>query len=272
VDRWFTKLRDQAAQIATGDYELDSSEFYGAPGDVGELSKALDDLAQIIAKREAEQRALALEVNHRVKNNLQIVTSLLNMQASQIENPEVRAALGQARARIGALALIHRIIYEQNEGGAHGTADVARLMPELCAQLRGWYSDRSEIEFSCHASSYAVPLDSALPLVLFAVEAVTNAYAYAFPNGRQGTVELHFVVSENDAAMLAIIDNGIGYEPELMQKSMGRKLMNGFAHQLGGRLAITSSPQTGTEVRLDYAISHAAVPADQAYITSRAVN
>ena len=272
MDYWFTKLREQAAKIVTGDYLLNNSEFYGAPGDVGELSKALSHLAQIIAAREAEQRALALEVNHRVKNNLQIVTSLLNMQASQIENPESRAALNQARTRIGALALIHRIIYEQNEGGEHGTADVARLMPELCAQLRGWYSDRSEIEFSCHASSYAVPLDSALPLVLLAVEAVTNAYAYAFPNGRHGTVELHFVVSENDAAMLSIIDNGIGFEPELMQKSMGRKLMNGFAHQLGGRLAITSSPQTGTEVRLDYAITGAAVPSEQAYITSRAVN
>lgn len=272
MDYWFTKLREQAAQIATGDYELASGEFYGAPGDVGELSKALDNLAQIIAKREGEQRTLALEVNHRVKNNLQIITSLLNMQASQVENPDVRAALGQARARIGALALIHRIIYELNEGGEHGTADVARLMPELCAQLRNWYSHRSEIEFSCHASSYAVPLDSALPLVLFAVEAVTNSYAHAFPNGRRGTVELHFVVSGHDAAMLAITDNGIGFEPELKQKSMGRQLMNGFAHQLGGRLAITSSPQTGAEVRLDYTISRAAVPADRAYITSRAVS
>ena len=259
MDYWVSKLREQVALIASGEYEPGSPAFSRAPAGLVELSQDLDGLAMLIAEREAVRKALALEVHHRVKNNLQIVTSLLNMQASRIENPAAREALGQTRARIGALALIHRIMYEQDDNSSTATVDVARLIPELCAQFRLANRNRTEIAFHSEASSFAVPLDGAVPLVLFAVEAVTNAYAYAFKAGRSGTVALLFKVSEEGNATLSVTDNGIGFDHTRNDNSMGRQLMTGFARQLGGDITINSSAETGTEVRLDYPIVKAPV-------------
>jgi two-component sensor histidine kinase len=252
MDYWIGRLREQAAQIAGGNYQQGLNTFARAPDGLAELSRDLDDLALVMAEREVVRKALALEVHHRVKNNLQIVTSLLNMQASRIENPAAREALGQTRARIGALALIHRILYEHDDDSSQATIEIARLISELCAQFRMWNCNRREIVFSCESSAVAVPLDSAMPLALFAVEAVTNAYAYGFPEGRAGTVALHFIVNGEDDAVLSVTDNGIGFDIASNDQSMGRQLMNGFAQQLGGEISIVSSPETGTDVRLEY--------------------
>lgn len=261
MEHWATALRQQVAKMIAGNHPPGKTDLSGAPAGMTELSSDLDELAMMIAAREEARKALAFEVHHRVKNNLQIVTSLLNMQASRIENPAAREALGQTRARIGALALIHRILYEQADDGSQATLDIARLINELCTQFRLWNNNRPEIAFSCQAASCAVPLDSAMPLVLFAVEAVTNAYAYAFPHDLNGAVQLQFQSSADGEASLVVIDNGIGFDTSRNVHSMGRELMNGFADQLNGRLSITSSPQDGTEVRLDYRISPQPDPA-----------
>ena len=258
MEFWVTKLHEQAAQIVTGDYLPGNPAFTWAPAGMAGLSQDLDNLASLMADRARIQQALTREVHHRVKNNLQIVTSLLGMQASKVVDPAVSGALGQARARMGALALIHRMLYEQSDDGNQGSIDLARLMTELCAQLRLWHRDRAGVEFVSDASAIALPLDSAMPLTLFAVEAVTNAYAHAFPGGRCGTVSLHFSVDRNGDALLSVTDDGIGFDSSGDAKSMGRQLMNAFAHQLGGTFAIVSSAGTGTEVMLLYRIGNQA--------------
>ena len=261
MEYWVSRLREQAGQIISGDYIGEAGAFTQAPSGMAELSSDLDCLAQMIAEREATRNALALEVHHRVKNNLQIVTSLLNMQASRIEHPATREALGQTRARIGALALIHRILYEQADEGSQSTLDIARLVRELCAQFRLWNCNRAEIALLCDASACVVPLDTAMPLALFAVEAVSNAYAYAFPHGRGGTVQLHFGVTGDGAAVLSVNDDGVGFDSAGMGPSMGRQLMQGFADQLKGSFAIISSSGAGTQVRLDYRVAMPEPPA-----------
>ena len=255
MEHLVSKLREQVAQIAAGEYPPGTIPFTRAPSGMAELSQDLDRLAVMIAEREAVRKALAIEVHHRVKNNLQIITSLLNMQASRIANPAAREALGQTRARIGALALIHRILYEKADDGSQATLDISRLISELCAQFRLWNSSRTEIAFSCNSTSFDVPLDCAMPLALFAVEAVTNAYAYAFPEGRSGTVVLHFGVTEQGRAVLSVTDDGIGFDSDSINMSMGRQLMHGFARQLGGQLLIESCAETGTVVSLSYQLA-----------------
>ncbi len=258
MEEWITRLREQAARIAAGDYRPGLSDFTRAPAGMAELSQDLDNLALATADRDRVQQALTREVHHRVKNNLQIVTSLLSMQASKVQDAAVIEALSQARARMGTLALIHRMLYDQSDDGNQGSIDLARLMTELCAQLRLWHRNRLGVEFVCDASAIALPLDSAMPLALFAVEAVTNAYAHGFPGGRSGIVTLHFSVTGDGDAVLCVTDDGIGFDASgdaksIGAKSMGRQLMNAFAHQLGGTSAITSSA-AGTEVKLAYRI------------------
>ena len=155
---------------------------------------------------------------------------------------------------MGALALIHRMLYEQSELGSQSRIDIARLMTELCAQLRHWHRDRLGIEFAFEATAIAVPLECAMPLVLFAVESVTNAYAHAFPGGRNGKVALNFSVSRGGKALLLITDDGVGFDSDGDIGSMGSQLIRGFAHQLGGKLEISSVAGTGTEVRLQFMV------------------
>ncbi len=255
MDFWVTKLREQAAQITMGNYLPAEPAFTRGPPGIFELSQDLDALARTLAEREAAHQALSHEVHHRVKNNLQIVTSLLSMQVNAAKHPAVREALGRARARMGALALIHRMLYEQSDLGSQSSIDIARLMTELCAQLRLWHRDRPGIEFSCEASAVAVPLDSAMPLTLLAVEAVTNAYAHAFPQESKGSVTLHYSVSDSGEALLAIVDDGIGFDCGSDGSSMGFQLIRGFAHQLGGKVEIISMVGAGTQVRLEYPVA-----------------
>lgn len=252
MDFWVTKLREQAAQITSGTYVPGSPTFARAPAGIAELSGDLDGLARLIAEREAIRTALAREVHHRVKNNLQIITSLLNMQAGRLDNPIAREALGQTRARIEALALIHRILYDQDDEGSLAMLDIVQLVSELGGQLRFWHRDRGEIIFASHADTLAVSLDSAMPLALFAVEAVTNAYAYAFPDSRSGAINLRFTVEADGNATFVVADDGIGFDSTAHENSMGRQLMKGFARQLGATLSITSSAETGTQVALTY--------------------
>ncbi len=255
MKNWVIRLREQTAQIKDGNYQQGLPNLSDAPAGIAELSSDLDDLAAVMAEREAVRIALAREVHHRVKNNLQIVDSLLDMQANWIENPVAKAALAQTRARIGALALIHRILYEKDDDGSRSALDIARLISELCAKFRQLHRDRSEISLSYEAQSRAVPMDCAMPLALFAVEAVTNAYAYAFPDGRSGSILLQFSADPDGKAALSVSDNGVGFDISINDRSMGRQLMDGFAQQLGGTIKINSNPESGTEARLDFRIS-----------------
>ena len=252
MEFWVTKLREQTAQIMSGIYPAVSSGFNRAPAGMANLSRDLDALGVMVAKREAARKSLTREVHHRVKNNLQIITSLLTMQARSIDNPACRQALGQTRARIDALALIHRIIYDQGDDGSQTNIDGELLIAELCNLFRLSNQDRQEIRFTCHADPMSLPLDNAMPLALFTVEAVTNAYAHAFPIGRSGTVALSLELTGYGAVQLAVIDDGLGFDSAAGEGSMGRKLMLGFARQLDGNFTIVSIPGTGTEVRLDY--------------------
>ena len=148
------------------------------------------------------------EIHHRVKNNLQIVASLLNLQASRIKLPEAKAEFQSARDRIRALATLHRHLY------AHGelqTINMRRFLTELRGQLFQALGEtggrRIQLESrlpNCRCSS-----DQVVPLALIVTEAVSNAVKYAFPDGRRGRISVRLVADE-ETARLVIEDDGIG--------------------------------------------------------------
>lgn len=253
MSRWIEALRLQAQRIAAGNYDHDAGLFEDAPPDIAALSEELNRIANAMIERDRVQQALTHEVHHRVKNSLQIVSSLLNMQVKKLDDPLAKRALGPTRARIGALALIHRLIYEKGEDSAKGQINVAILIAELCTQLRASSRDQAGIFLECEASDLGVPLNDAIPLALLTVEAVTNAFDHAFPDERSGRVDVKFTI-EKVRAQLNIKDNGIGFAPNGECASMGRQLMAALAHQLGGSLTIDSSTTTGTMVSLAYPI------------------
>lgn len=251
MSRWIEALRYQAQRIAAGTYDHDTAVFDGAPPNIAALSEEMNSIANAMIERDRVQQALTHEVHHRIKNSLQIVTSLLNMQVKKLSDPSAKKALEQTRARMGALALIHRLIYEQGEDGGKGQINAAILFADLCAQLHAPLRDHLGITLVCEASDFGVPLNDALPLALLTVEAVTNAFGHAFPDQRSGKVVVTFTVKKL-GSQLTIMDNGIGFAPIGEYTSMGRQLMAALAHQLDGTLAIDSSTKTGTVVSLQY--------------------
>lgn len=259
VVRWLGALRGLSADLMRGQFAPNRQAFADAPLELRELSDDLHDMAQVIESRTADltqaldaKSELTREVHHRVKNNLQIVTSLLTMQAARMEDSGAKSALKQARARIVALALIHRLTYEQESVGSRSQVTVETLIAELTKQLRYAHRDCRTIDLSYEADACAMPVDMAVPFALFIVEAVTNSFRHAFPDDAAGEIALSFGV-DNGHARLVIQDNGRGYEtdnPAIGQ--MGTELMEGFASQLNGNVTFSSDGKTGSATTLNF--------------------
>lgn len=265
VIRWLDALRALASQFATGNYTGDPEKCAKAPRELRALSDDLHTMARAIEARDDDLHAaltaktlLTLDIHHRVKNNLQIVSSLLTLQSRRISDPAAKSALDQTRARIGALAQIHRLLYEESNDAEHGEVDIALLLNQLTIQLRALHRHQPNIDLICTVESHLVPVDTAVPISLFAVEAITNVYRHAFAAGESGSARVAYEVVDQQAC-LRVTDNGIGYGIGDHSASMGTQLMTAFAQQLGGTLDIAENTGGGTVVRLTYPMDNAEI-------------
>ena len=224
-----------------------------APNELRELGAGFADLASAVEAREEslkraiKQKELLLrEVNHRVKNNLQVVASLLRMRARSGQTAESRAAIRDAHARIEAIALVHRRIYEE---GAVEEVELGIFLAELIAHLSRSLSDeRLEVLLTGNADRARLATDRAVSLALLVTELVSNAIEHGFPAGRRGRIEIAIGTSGNDIT-LSVSDDGIGFDHEAEHDGTGINLAELLASQLGGEL-VFEHLQPGTRVRL----------------------
>ncbi len=231
------------------------------PQEVAALGNSFGRAAAALAEREAElvrsreQQELAMqEIHHRVKNNLQIVASLLNLQASRIRQPEARAEFQSARDRVRALATLHRHLYAHGE--VH-TINMRSFLVELCGQLFQAMGEREgrRIALDIDAPELRMLSDQAVPLALIVTEAVSNALKYAFPGGRSGHVAVS-LTQDGETAELMIADDGVGIpagrsETETgTRDGIGLQLIRGFSRQLGAALEVTEDVGTRYVVRI----------------------
>ncbi len=224
------------------------------PAELAELGSTFTDMADRIAAREAELQAslaqkevLLKEIHHRVKNNLQIVSSLLNLRARSIKNTAIREALEEVQTRIKALALVHRSLYEQD---GPTSVDIERFLPELCQVIGdGSAPDGSVIEVRAEVVPGRIAADKATPIALLVTECVTNAFRHAFPDGRAGTIVVRLERLAGGGRRLSIVDDGIGSPAEVASGGMGLVLARLLAKQIGGELRISGPP--GTTVAVD---------------------
>jgi two-component sensor histidine kinase len=223
-----------------------------APPEIRELAATLDDMAAGIVARDAslrdslsEKDALMREIHHRVKNNLQIISSLLNMQQRALTDPAARTALNDTRQRITALAQIYRALYQ---GPDLKRVDLRPFLEELTALLLAGDSiGAGPVRTEVHADPLVIDPDRLAPLALFAVEAITNAQKHALGE-RGGVLTVDFFV-RGEEAELAIGDDGPG-APKGPVEGVGRTLMTAFARQLRGKLLFEQSSAGGLLVRL----------------------
>ena len=220
------------------------------PIELRQLSRAFADATfslgaheERLRVAETNQALLIKEIHHRVKNNLQIIASLLNLQANRIRQPEARAEFASARDRVRALATLHRHLY--SEGERH-TLNMRSFLVELCGQLFQAIGEMEgrRIRLRIDAPDIVMSTDQAVPLALVVTEAVSNAIKYAFPGGRSGVVSVQLTEEMEGIAKLVIQDDGIGIpagraETETgVRDGLGIQLIRGFARQLGATLEV----------------------------------
>ena len=266
VVRWLVYLERIAAIYARGRFSVRPVQAVNAPSEIRVLAKTLDELAETITTRDAallasveEKDALMREIHHRVKNNLQIISSLLSMQQRALKDEPAKAAVGDTRQRIAALALIYRTLYQSDD---LRYADARIFLTELVGQLIASESGRGHlVTSSVEADSLVVDPDKLAPLALWLVEAVTNAQKHAFA-GRGGDLKVRFRV-QGDQSVLEVQDNGPGVS-ETERAGVGRTLMGAFAKQLRGEVEMLPAEGGGTIARMTFATPEAVVPVDPA--------
>lgn len=201
-----------------------------------ELSKALHD-----------KDLLLREIHHRVKNNLQIVSSLLSLQGRSIDDASALNAINAGKSRVRSMALIHQSLYQrENLTGVN----VQEYMRKLCTELFHTYNvDESKVTLNMGVEQIELDVDTLVPLGLIVNELITNSLKYAFPEGKEGKLSVKLALSQ-DVLLLEVSDNGVGYnEADVRENSFGRKLIGSLVKQLEGVLN-TDSAQ-GTRVRLE---------------------
>ncbi|MEP7348874.1 MAG: histidine kinase dimerization/phosphoacceptor domain -containing protein [Sphingorhabdus sp.] len=263
VLRWLDELGALTRQFAAGDYTERRHAFAKAPPEIAEVGNDLHAMAQAITQRNealeaslATTRQMAREVNHRVKNNLQMIMSLLALQSAQVKEDEARRVLDQTRVRMAALSLIHRLLYENSDDAERGEVDMSRVFSELCSQLNNSMGLKSKALLQCTAKVGNRPIDEAIPLALFAVEAISNAYRHAFPSEGAGVITSSLVRSDSGIT-LTIADNGVGYDTATIQNMMGMDLIHAFVLQLEGKLDIQTGIDQGVSLSLSYSPNEA---------------
>ncbi len=256
VVRWIAYLHRIAGIYAHGRYGVHPDRAQSAAPEIRELAESLDSMAVTIAARDRALReslvqkdGLLREIHHRVKNNLQVISSLLNMQQRSLTDPSARAAMSDTRQRITALALIYRALYE---GPDLRKVNLRDFLEDLIAQLVMNDSGmRSNIRTDLAIDAVTIDPDHLAPLALFAVEAITNAKKHGLDEaGGQLTATFRVLGA---TAELAIRDSGRpGAPPPTVGEGVGRTLMTAFARQLGGEVTFLAEPEGGLTARLTF--------------------
>jgi two-component sensor histidine kinase len=213
VDQSQHSLRETNAQLETR---------------VAERTQALVDTNRALTQSVADKDVLLREVHHRVKNNLQMVASLINMRARHATS-ESRDALKEVLRRVTAIGQIHNRIYNTADPA---NIDLAAYLEGLCDHI-AQFERNERVRLTRVLEPVVVELDIAVPLALLGVELITNAYKHAFPGGHEGEISVS-LRRAGENAVLTIRDNGVGVRDQARPGSIGLQLVPLLAQQIQG--------------------------------------
>lgn len=217
------------------------------------LEESVEQRTQLLEKKNLEKEILLKEVHHRVKNNLQIITSLLNLQTRHVTDPAALHTLREIKDRIKSISMLHQRLYQREELSC---IDLAEYVQTLCRSLFASYGVREDhVRLEFDIPTLYLDIDSALTLGLIVNELVSNTLKYAFPDQRKGTLLIELLrVTETDYT-LTISDDGTGLPDnfeEKMAASFGLQLVSSLVKKLHGKLRFYS--EGGTQIRLQFII------------------
>jgi len=219
--------------------------------EVERRTRELMERSSALAKALDEKDVMLKEVHHRVKNNLQVVNSMLYLQAASSDDPVLRSALEKGQGRIYSMSLVHEELYRSDD---LASVDMQAYTQRLCTSFAGSAGQR--IRIACTSDDIHLPITQSVPCGLILNELITNALKYAYPDGVTGEIAVS-VRRDRELVTLAVEDSGIGLgkdSPAETSGSLGMTLVRGLVDQLHGNLAILNKSGLGggtTGVRID---------------------
>lgn len=199
-----------------------------------------------------EKELLLKEIHHRVKNNLQVISSLLSLQARQIQDEKAREMFNNSQDRVMSMALIHEKLYRSDELARVNFTDYLRDLTDNLFQ--SYQIDSQRIQLQLEVENLLLAIDEAIPCGLIINELILNALKHAFPDGREGTLYIYLGHrDEDDQYLLIVRDDGVGLPADLdlaRVDSLGLKLVNILVMQLKGRIEMSGAP--GAEFRISF--------------------
>jgi two-component sensor histidine kinase len=193
-----------------------------------------------------EKEILLKEIHHRVKNNLQIISSLLDLQSRGLED-SLKSVFEDSQHRINSMALIHEELYNS---GDLARIDFATYARSLANNLLGTYSPKGVL-LDVQVDALPLNLDRAIPMGLIINELVSNALKYAFPNDRTGRISITLKTIDENSFVLNVSDDGVGIKGEINQvnpSTLGLKLVYTLAMQLKGRVELNRDNGTSFSI------------------------
>jgi PAS domain S-box-containing protein len=224
--------------------EDDMLYWAGINRDISEQVKHRDALEKSLHEKDT----LLAEVHHRVKNNLAVISGLLEMQSFNADNEEIAGALQESQSRIQSIATVHEILYQSD---SFANIELATYIDELVSYIAGTFNhDGTNIRFKKDVESISLTVKQAVPCGLLLNELITNAYKHAFRDLDKGTIVISMKRNKN-TIQLEVRDDGIGLPKDLNAEkpsSLGMKLIKTLVRQLEGSLTIERKPATAFKV------------------------
>jgi len=201
--------------------------------DITERKRAEENMRRALAEKEV----LLKEVHHRVKNNLQIITTLLDLQFESIDDERSIRALRESQERIKAMALVHEKIYQSTDLASIDFADYIEKLAHFL--FTSYMADQERITLNIDVGQLPLEIDRAIPYGLIINELVSNALKHAFPDNRKGEITIHLHCGDDGRIWLTIADNGTGLAPGVdfrNTETLGLQLVNMLTRQLAGNI------------------------------------
>jgi PAS domain S-box-containing protein len=224
--------------------------FLALVTDISEIKRAQESLSVSLQ----EQQALLKEVHHRVKNNLQVIASLLRLEARRSKVPDSVAVLKSMQSRIQTMAQLHESLYRS---GTFSSVDLGVYIGRVASQVfQAHQPPGTQVRLKLSMGSLGVSLDQAMPCGLLTHELIANCLKHGFPQGRPGEICVDLqpaepgTVADEKLWCLRVSDNGVGLPPDFASRredALGLKLAEDLSHQIGGALHIQSRPEAGAE-------------------------
>lgn len=272
---WLMQTRTLARPIMklteNAERAINSGVFASEAIDIEEMDQLRDNFEKLVAQLKREQRVvearsqdlsntnsllqdsldeklvLLKEIHHRVKNNLQIISSMLSLQAIEMQGERDRQLFINSQNRVQTMALIHERLYQSDD---MSQVDFSEYIPSLAENIFSSYKTTDQdIELSIDIGNVKLELDQAIPCGLMINEMVTNSLKYAFPNGESGKIRIALSLTEDECVVLEVSDDGVGLPAEVdvnkQSSKLGLQLIRILTRQLRGTVEMNGA-QRGT--------------------------